>query len=392
VTLDPSGSFVYVPASGYAGPDAFTYQASDGAASTAPATVSLTITSTATPGWHPASPMLTARAGHTATLLDDGRVLVLGGASGAAIHTAEIYDPLTGAWSRTGNLNKPRFGHTATRLADGRVLVAGSTVLSFGDKVAASAEIWSPATGTWTLTGSLSRGHAHHTATLLANGKVLVAGGSFISLGSGGPKPSPTELFDPATGTWALTGQLPVGRVGHQATRLADGRVLVSGGATVSFFPAILRRTDVYDPPTGTWAQGGDLGVKRTGHSATLLGDGRVLAAGGTGAPSSSSSAEIWNPATSAWTPTASLSPRAFHTAVVLPGGDVLVAGGLNAQWVPTRTTARFDPAAAAWSDAALMAAARVLHTMTLLADGRVLVAGGLSGLASIGSAEVYGP
>ncbi|MFI5006555.1 MAG: kelch repeat-containing protein, partial [Solirubrobacterales bacterium] len=114
-------------------------------------------------------------------------------------------------------------------------------------------------------------------------------------------------------------------------------------------------------------------------------------AAGGTGDPSSSAVAEIWNPATDAWTATASLAPRAFHTAVLLPGGDVLVAAGL-AGGVPTKTAARFDGAAAAWSAAAPLATARVLHTMTLLPDGSVLVAGGLSGPASISSAEVYGP
>ncbi len=389
ITLGPNGSFTYVPTAGYNGPDAFTYRVSDGVATSSPATVTLAVTPGAPGAWRATGGLRIGRAGHTATLLHDGRVLVAGG-SGAAALTAELYDPVVGTWSRTGDLRRPRLGHTATLLADGRVLVAGSVVPSPGGVIARSSEIYDPATGSWTLAASLRHGHAGHTATLLRDGRVLVAGGSEVAASRA--LASSTELFDPAAGTWALAADLPQGRVGHQATLLADGRVLVSGGTTVRPRIAALRRTDVFDPANGSWTRAGDMNTPRSGHSATLLPDGRVLVAGGIGNAAAASTAERFDPATSGWSRTANPRPRSFQTASLLPNGVVLIAGGIDARGAVTRTTARFDPAAGAWADAASLRTPRVGHTMTVLADGRVLVAGGTSGAAALRGAELFGP
>jgi uncharacterized delta-60 repeat protein len=385
VTLQASGAFTYVPASGFAGADSFTYVASDGALTSSPATVFIAVSPTAGV-WRPAGALSTGRAGHTATRLPDGRVLVAGGLGAAASRSAEIYDPATGAFTPTGDLHRPRVDHTATLLADGRVLVAGSSVPASGHANAASAEIYDPATGLFTPTGPLAHPHGRHTATLLGNGRVLVVGGGTLLASS------PPEIFDPATGTWSAAGTLAVGRIGHQATRLANGRVLVSGGATLAPVPAVLRRTDVYDPATGTWTQAADLSVPRAGHSATLLADGRVLAAGGTGAASSAGSAERYDPATGAWAPTAGLGARALHTEARLAGGRVLLAAGVNFVGLPSRSAALFDPSSGTWSTTGSLATPRILHTMTVLADGRVLVVGGTYGKGWLRGAEVYEP
>jgi hypothetical protein len=385
LTLQASGALAYVPAAGYAGADAFTYVASDGALTSNTATVFITVTAT-TGVWRPAGTLTTGRAGHTATRLPDGRVLVAGGLGAAASRSAELYDPATGTFTATGELNRARVDHTATLLADGRVLVAGSSVPAAGHANAASAEIYDPATGLWTPTGALVHPHGRHTATLLASGRVLVVGGGALL------QASPPELYDPANGTWSAAGTLPVGRIGHQATRLASGRVLVSGGATLSPVPAVLRRTDVYDPATGAWTQGADLSVPRAGHSATLLADGRVLAAGGTGASSSARSAERFDPATGAWTPTAGMSARALHGEARLASGRVLLAAGIDFIGLPSRSATLFDPSAGTWSTTGSLATPRILHTTTVLANGRVLVVGGTYGKGWLRGAEVYEP
>jgi uncharacterized delta-60 repeat protein len=385
LTLQASGAFTYAPAAGYAGADAFTYVASDGALTSNTATVFITVTATAGV-WRPAGTLTTGRAGHTATRLPDGRVLVAGGLGAAASRSAELYDPATGTFTTTGGLERARVDHTATLLADGRVLVAGSSAPAPGHANAMSAEIYDPATGLWTPTGGLAHPHGRHTATLLASGRVLVVGGGPLL------QSSPPEIYDPATGTWSAAGTLSVGRVGHQATRLANGRVLVSGGATLSPLPAVLRRTDVYDPATGTWTQGADLSVPRLGHTATLLADGRVLAAGGTGAPSSAGSAERYDPATGAWTPTAGMGARALHGEARLATGRVLLAAGVNFVGLPSRSATLFDPTAGTWSTTGSLATPRILHTTTLLANGRVLVVGGTYGKGPLRGAELYEP
>src|SRR6266545_4433218 len=186
------------------------------------------------PTWEATGRMISAHAFHTATLLSDGRVLIAGGLindrlQGQPSRSAELYDPSTGSWTATGRMRAARWRHTATLLPDGKVLVAGGYMSS--DDSLASAEIYDPASGRWSATGSMTSRRAWHTATLLPNGTVLVAGGGAEdTLLEGGPRSATAELYNPGSGRWTATGKMAVGRLGFTATLLPDGTVLVAGG------------------------------------------------------------------------------------------------------------------------------------------------------------------
>jgi N-acetylneuraminic acid mutarotase len=327
-----------------------------------------------------------AREYHTATLLPNGKVLVVGGHGDnpnepiADLASAELYDPSTRTWSATGSLTDRRQQHTATLLPDGRVLVVGGNQFAFD---LASAELYDPATGTWTPTGSLNVRRRNHTATLLPNGKVLVAGGIQEDLGFGYFTITSAELYDPATGTWSVTGSLATARGDHTATLLSSGKVLVAGGRP-SFSGAgnpPITSTELYDPGSGTWSATGNLNFGRYNHTATLLPSGEVLAAAGFANGSIHFSAEVYNPATGTWRMTGNLSARrAWHTATLLPGNKVLVAGGFGADY-PFGSYASaelYDPANGTWTTTGSLVTRREQHTATLLPDGTVLVAGGI--------------
>jgi prolyl-tRNA editing enzyme YbaK/EbsC (Cys-tRNA(Pro) deacylase) len=261
--------------------------------------------------------MTTARIYHTATLLSDGRVLVAGGGDGqgSAFAESELYDPKTGTFSATAEMTTPRSGQTATLLPDGRVLVAGGKDASMGNVSLASAELYDAKTGTFTPTGAMATPRIFHTATLLSDGRVLMAGGANGS----------AELYDPKTGTFTPTGALATPRTFHTATLLSDGRVLMAGGtSTMPSAEQIVPPAEVYDPKTGTFSLTGSMTTERRFHTATLLRDGRVLIAGGVVA-----SAELYDPKSGTFTPTGSLTvARSSSTATLLPDGGVLIVGG----------------------------------------------------------------
>ena len=227
--------------------------------------------------------MADARYEHTATLLRDGRVLVVGGADMMDgidnLATAELYDPLTGKFTRTGSMAQGRAAHTATLLADGRVLIAGG--YGGGTLPLASAEIYDPATGKFATTGSMTVARMNHTATLLAGGSVLITGGE-----SNSSDTSSAEIYDPATGTFHATGSMTTPREWHTATTLGDDRVLIVGGFTggsPSLGPVDLASAEIYDPATGKFTATGSMKTARKGHTATLLIYGQVVVAGGQG-------------------------------------------------------------------------------------------------------------
>jgi hypothetical protein len=175
----------------------------------------------ATGDWLPTGSAASKHEWATATLLNDGRVLVAGG----GVLTTEIYDPSTGNWLTQGNLGQARASHTATRLLDGRVLVTGGVT---GSTVVPTAELYNPATGTWAPTGSLNQARAYHAAALLPNGKVLVVGGSSTADGLGSL--ASAELYDPASGTWSPAASMSMARAALSATALPNGHVVAVGG------------------------------------------------------------------------------------------------------------------------------------------------------------------
>jgi hypothetical protein len=276
----------------------------------------------------------------TATLLQDGRVLLTGeftsqtiGSFNVPVWTtaAELYDPATGKFSPTGSMARAQGGGSTTLLADGRVLVAGGVEYSgsagklTADKLA-DAELYDPATGTFTATGSMGEIRADQTATLLADGEVLVAGGDNLS-GS----LATAELYDPASGTFHSTGSMTEARSQAKAVRLHDGRVLIYWGFGATTMP---KTAELYEPTTGkfsaiAWPGGG---LYPDSASVTLLQDGRLLVAGGSDGSNSVATAQLFDPATGASSPTGSMAtPREAHSAVLLSNGQVLIAGGMTA-------------------------------------------------------------
>jgi hypothetical protein len=277
--------------------------------------------------------MTVPRVAHTATLLSDGRVLIAGGSGygGNLVASAELYDPATGTFSPTGSMTTDRDDHTATLLSDGRVLIVGGE----GYEASASAELYDPQAGTVTATGSPITARYSHTATLLSDGRVLIAGGYGVIAANASPRPTgrlvlaSAELYDPKTGKFTATGSMTESRGFHTATLLSDGRVLIAGGDAAPWTTSHLVATaEVYDPKTGTFTRTGSMTTDHEFHTATLLSDGRVLIVGGKGYEASAS-AELYDPQAGTVTATGSpITARYSHTATLLSDGRVLIAGG----------------------------------------------------------------
>jgi N-acetylneuraminic acid mutarotase len=323
--------------------------------------------------------------GHALTRLADGRVLVVGG---WGLQSAELFDPDTGQWSAADGM-LARNNPMAVLLSDGRVLVAG------GDHGAQSgtyemfswAELYDPRTGVWTATGSMIEGRSGASATLLPDGRVLVTGGRATVPHAGGSHVvdlASAELYDPATGTWSSIAPMGGARAGHTATLLCDGRVLVVGSS----------KAELYDPGTGAWTRTADMIDDREFHTATLLNDGTVLVAGGVVFLSRLVSTELYDPASGSWTATGRMvESRAWHTATLLLDGKVLLTGGGDGGYGGQSSAEVYDPETRSWSATPNMLSPRGWHEAVALADGRVLVVGGYDGRSGPDlDAEVFDP
>jgi hypothetical protein len=353
----------------------------------------------------PTGSLQKARGFHTATLLNNGEVLMAGGANPASdpqciggIVSAELYDAYGAASTLTGALTAPRYDHTATLLTNGNVLVVGgfgdsSDCPGTGVQAQNTAELYDTVAGSFNPTGNMAAPRGWHTATLLADGTVLVTGGA--DQDPGGTGSASAELYDPTTGAFTPTGSMAVARFRHTATPLMDGSVLIVGGVPAdSSIPT--STAELYNPATGSFTPTGSMGTAREEHTATLLGDGTVLITGGESpVPGSSglqdtATAELYDPSTGSFAPTGSMiEARNSHTTTLLTDGTVLVTGGGN----NISTAELYEPSTGSFTQTGSMEFGRSGHTATAQAQPSgvysVLVAGGGS-FDPLSTAEIY--
>src|SRR5712691_3948439 len=356
--------------------------------------------------WAPAPDLLEGHVAHTATPLDDGRVLIAGGADVRGVATAgsEIFDAKANRWIRAASMRSARAAHTATRLSDGSVLVTGGrTGLSiFPVEILMTAEIYHPLTNSWTVAAPMHVPRSSHSATRLQDGRVLVVGGT--TLASGSPLPAAqleqAEVYDPKRDSWSLAGTGLPPLSGQAATLMPGGGVLVTGGFTDMGFATV--SAEIFDPATNLWKPTTwPMARARYGHSAPLLPDGKVLLAGGystrteiSGAgiypnPELLTASEMFDLRGNTWMGVGySAIPRFEHSATLLRNGTVLVVGSAYASNADSQI---FDPKnTEQWASTGLIMD-RYLHTATMLADDRVLVAGGF-GVGSPATAWIFSP
>ncbi|WIX99849.1 kelch repeat-containing protein [Amycolatopsis mongoliensis] len=346
--------------------------------------------------WSDAGPLPVPASETDLATLADGRVLLAGGTApeGSSLAATALFDPTADAWSAGPPLATARRRHTTTRLGTGRVLALGGRS---GTEVLASAEVFDPAAGAWAPVAAMSTARHGHAATALHDWRILVTGGSGVRTGQEDGALASAELFHPATGTWTATAPMGDARTGHQAVVLDDGRVLVIGGAvpTGSGREEALAYCELYDPDKNEWTPTGTLSQARKGHQATVLPGGHVLvtggdpvvAADGTVDPHSLATAELFDPATQKWSAAADLpGGRARHRSLLLRSELVLVLGGTGAPEATAgyRSVLAYDHTDGSWSTVDGLGTGRSGFGVVELADDRVLVAGGV---ASAGAA-----
>ena len=376
-----------------------------------------------TPAAAPTGASSRGSAVHSATILRDGRVLLIAAvpidpSAGVPVDPVfgvlqalrEVYDPATDRWSTPARIPDWQGNQAPVLLPDGRVFFTGGILLPprppGGFSYLDTAQTYDPIADAWTPVAPMSIGRGGHTATLLADGTVLVVGGD---VGKGYENATPTasvERYDPRTNRWSPAAPLAVTRLGHTATLLRDGRVLVAGGRSSGAQPAPVSDGDttataeVYDPAADRWAPAGSMpgwrGECCGRQTATLLQGGRVLVTG-----TSQATAALYDPAADRWATTGPMTAirGGSFTATPLPDGRVLVAGGTaysggGDDLGIVASTEVYDLATNAWAGAAPMNSPRHSHVAAALPDGRVLVVGGFvdqaTGALPTPPAELY--
>ncbi|MFO0760464.1 MAG: kelch repeat-containing protein [Byssovorax sp.] len=343
------------------------------------------------PSWTEAGAMSVARHGHTATRLFGGNVLVAGGQKLGAfdtgdvyLNTAEIYQIGTKSFVKAGTMVSRRVRHVAALLPGGDVLVAGGAPDA---KSAGTAEVFHVATKTWTaIAAPLTHPRVSAAAASLLDDRVLLTGGDADAIAG------TAEVYDPAAGMFTEVASMSTRRRRHTATRLADGRVLVAGGHLYQANDdsgVSLATAEIYDPVKDQWFPVPPMKHARSRHTAALLGDGRVLVAGGASTESATASAELFDPKKKAWIDAPSMaSARSSHTATALDNGAVLIAGGVDATSSALRSAELFDPSDDRWVTLGPMIHGRLLHVAAPTPGGGALVAGG----EDQATAELYAP
>lgn len=327
--------------------------------------------------------------GTSAVRLGDGTVLVAGGYhslsgkfqrdSSFYLSTSEVFDPVSGRWKAAGKMNQPRFGAVVVLLPKtGQVLAAGGTA---GDDavISPSAEVFDPRAGAWKFVTPMSTCRVSASASVLASGDVLLAGGT----GCDGNAQASAEIYRPASGDWAPAASMAQPRWGQSATTLADGRILVAGGRSspIGFEPErVLASAEIYDPVRNTWAPAAPMHVGRVLHAAGVLSSGEVIVAGGhtqdpSNIHSATATAELYDPRADTWTTTGHMNaPREEGGSLVLDDGTFLMAGGGQ-----QASAEIYHPSTGTW---VLTQPMRTIHDdaqLTKLSTGDVLIAGGFT-------------
>jgi hypothetical protein len=325
-----------------------------------------------------------------ATILDDGPTTIQG-----AVGSVNGSTTLTGTPSRfrfTGSLINARDTFTAMVLQSGKVLIVGGTGPQAS--LVATCEVYDPTTGTFSRTGNLNVPRFNHTATLLNNGMVLVAGGE-VPDGSGAfTETASVELYDPNAGTFSITSSLNQARKNHSATLLGSGLVLIAGGNGLNGDPTT---AELYDPSANSFSNTGNLTTPRDLHTATLLSDGTVLIAGGESSPGSPAlaSAELYNATAGTFSTTGSMNTASInHTATLLNTGKVVIAGGspLAFSGAVSRVEV-YDPTSKLFTNVGNLSTTRASFTATLVSGGSVLFVGGADNSSKVlNSGELYDP
>jgi N-acetylneuraminic acid mutarotase/tetratricopeptide (TPR) repeat protein len=348
--------------------------------------------------WSAAASMAVARSDHEAILLNNHKVLVVGGRNdNGVLASAELYDPDSNTWCAAGSMATGRFWHAATRLGNGNVLVtAGKGV----GGCLSNAELYDPRSNTWSAAGVLTTARALHAATLLKNDKVLVTGG-FGNSPASSMHLATAELFDPDKNTWSPAADMDIGCSSHTATLLRNGKVLIAGGEANPIVrgPSVhLSATSLYDPAKNTWSPAGFMAKARSSHTAMDLKNGMVLVVGGFNS-GTLIDAELYDSASDTWFSAGTMAiSRIKPAATLLSNGMVSIAGGITKGPFSLSDAELYEPDKNRWSSAGSMATTRGNCTATLLANGKVLVLGGVvlrgpgNGSAYLSSAELYDP
>lgn len=336
-----------------------------------------------------ANTMTVARAGHTATVLTGGKVLIVGGqrpnaATPTYLNSTELFDPGTNTFAAGPALAGPRSLHVAVRLSNGDVLVAGGAAAS---GALTTTELYETSTGKFRSVGVLKAARQDAAAVELSGGKVLITGGI-----AGANVLQTAELYDTTSETWTFTvGNMVSPRFGHSLTLLPLGQAFVIGGASTAAANLVVTSADYYTASTDRFSVAPSLVTGRFHFGAAPLPDTRVLVVSGATSSTETAAAEIFDPNTAAWSSAGTLAHARTHHRVALLGGSVVATGGVEgAAKTVLRSVELFDSAAKKWSALGDMLQPRYDHTATALADGRVLVAGGnTSATAATATAEI---
>ncbi len=350
--------------------------------------------------------MLLSRYNHTATLLEDGRVLVVGGTIDGrmSIGSCEIYDPDEDSWKAAANLEQKRMRHSAELLPSGKVLVSGgyvgteeghpSLLMDYNRTDAYSlstTEIFDPLSDTWEAGPELGQIGFWQASQVLPDGRVLLMGGINEEVGA----VAYCEIFDPDDNIWSDAAPMNIPRARAIVTLLDDGSVLVTGGHdAIDKVP--FDSCERYYPDEDRWEVVSPMNRGRGYHSAVLLNDGQVLVSGGFSGLDLPDwqDGEIYDPVEDTWEMTSEMAfPRHNQLSVVLPGGQAVIMCGSNcATGMCHSGFEYYDPEIDAWKDTNLVVMGRKWATATELDNGKVLIVGGLSCNEPTANVEIFSP